>query len=78
MEYLFLDQFEDAKMYFMKCLEEDNRFRLITAHYTTLFIAFDFLESTIQMPYRLPESIPRYESLLRSGLASIRKTILCP
>ncbi|MDO5970424.1 tetratricopeptide repeat protein [Flavivirga aquimarina] len=23
MEYLFLDQFEDAKVYFMKCLEED-------------------------------------------------------
>ncbi|WNH09827.1 tetratricopeptide repeat protein [Thalassobellus suaedae] len=40
MEYLFLDQFEDAKIYFMKCLEED------TEDYSALYniiYCFEFL-----------------------------------
>jgi len=41
MEYLFLDKFEDAKFYFMKCLETD------TEDYSALYnviYCFDFLE----------------------------------
>ena len=41
MEYLFLDKFEDAKFYFMKCLEVD------TEDYSALYniiYCFDFLE----------------------------------
>ena len=41
MEYLFLDEFENAKIYFMKCLESDN------LDYSTLYnviYCFEFLE----------------------------------
>jgi len=41
MEYLFLDQFEDAKIYFMKCLEEDNQD--YSALYNIIY-CFDFLD----------------------------------
>ena len=43
MEYLFLDQFEDAKIYFMKCLEEDNQD--YSALYNVIY-CFDFLDQT--------------------------------
>ncbi|WP_445955175.1 tetratricopeptide repeat protein [Yeosuana sp.] len=41
MEYLFLDQFEDAKIYFMKCLEED--IEDYSALYNIIY-CFDFLD----------------------------------
>lgn len=41
MEYLFLDQFEDAKIYFMKCLEED--IEDYSALYNIVY-CFDFLD----------------------------------
>ncbi|AXT19504.1 hypothetical protein D7030_10450 [Flavobacteriaceae bacterium AU392] len=41
MEYLFLDQFEDAKKYFMKCLQAD--FEDYSALYNIVY-CFDFLE----------------------------------
>ena len=41
MEYLFLDQFENAKTYFMKCLEEDNQD--YSALYNVIY-CFDFLD----------------------------------
>jgi len=41
MEYLFLDQFEDAKLYFMKCLEED--IEDYSALYNIIY-CFDFLD----------------------------------
>lgn len=40
MEYLFLDQFEDAKTYFMKCIEED--LEDYSALYNVIY-CFDFL-----------------------------------
>ena len=43
MEYLFLDQFEDAKTYFMKCLEENNQD--YSALYNVIY-CFDFLDQT--------------------------------
>jgi len=45
MEYLFLDQFEDAKTYFMKCLEEDNQD--YSALYNIIY-CFDFLDQNTQ------------------------------
>ncbi|NNK26727.1 MAG: hypothetical protein HKP06_00650 [Flavobacteriaceae bacterium] len=45
MEYLFLDQFEDAKTYFMKCLEVDNQ------DYSSLYniiYCFDFLDQNVE------------------------------
>lgn len=41
MEYLFLDQFEDAKIYFIKCLEED--IEDYSALYNIIY-CFDFLD----------------------------------
>jgi len=41
MEYLFLDKFEDAKLYFMKCLEED--LEDYSALYNVIY-CFDFLD----------------------------------
>ena len=41
MEYLFLDQFEDAKTYFMKCIEED--LEDYSALYNIIY-CFDFLQ----------------------------------
>jgi len=41
MEYLFLDKFEDAKTYFMKCLEED--LEDYSALYNVIY-CFDFLD----------------------------------
>ena len=43
MEYLFLDKFEDAKSYFMKCLETD--LEDYSALYNMMY-CFDFLEQT--------------------------------
>ncbi|WP_100612551.1 tetratricopeptide repeat protein [Confluentibacter lentus] len=43
MEYLFLDEYEDAKVYFMKCLEED--FEDYSALYNVVY-CFDFLNQT--------------------------------
>ncbi|GAA3782845.1 tetratricopeptide repeat protein [Corallibacter vietnamensis] len=43
MEYLFLDKFEDAKSYFMKCLEAD--LEDYSALYNMMY-CFDFLEQT--------------------------------
>jgi len=45
MEYLFLDQFEDAKTYFMKCIEEDNQD--YSALYNVIY-CFDFLDQTVE------------------------------
>lgn len=45
MEYLFLDQFEDAKTYFMKCLEEDNQD--YSALYNIIY-CFDFMDQNSQ------------------------------
>ena len=41
MEYLFLDRFEDAKTYFMKCIEKDDND--YTALYNLIY-CFDFLD----------------------------------
>ncbi|OYX25875.1 MAG: hypothetical protein B7Z06_06575 [Flavobacteriales bacterium 32-35-8] len=43
MEYLFLDEYEEAKVYFMKCLEED--FEDYSALYNVVY-CFDFLNQT--------------------------------
>ena len=43
MEYLFLDEYEEAKTYFMKCLEED--FEDYSALYNVVY-CFDFLNQT--------------------------------
>jgi len=45
MEYLFLDQFEDAKTYFMKCLEEDNQD--YSALYNIIY-CFEFMDQNTQ------------------------------
>ena len=45
MEYLFLDQFEDAKTYFMKCLEED--IEDYSALYNIIY-CFDFLNQNTE------------------------------
>lgn len=45
MEYLFLDQFEDAKTYFMKCLEED--IEDYSALYNIIY-CFDFLDQNTE------------------------------
>lgn len=45
MEYLFLDRFEDAKHYFLKCIEEDD------SDYTALYnliYCFDFLDQQVE------------------------------
>ncbi|MBN4070645.1 tetratricopeptide repeat protein [Olleya sp. AH-315-F22] len=45
MEYLFLDKFEDAKFYFLKCLEED--YEDYSALYNAIY-CFDFLEQNTE------------------------------
>lgn len=45
MEYLFLDQFENAKTYFMKCVEEDNND--YSALYNMIY-CFDFLDQNAE------------------------------
>lgn len=45
MEYLFLDKFEDAKVYFMKCLEEDHQD--YSALYNVIY-CFDFLDQNTE------------------------------
>jgi tetratricopeptide (TPR) repeat protein len=45
MEYLFLDQFEDAKTYFMKCVEVDNND--YSALYNMIY-CFDFLDQNAE------------------------------